>query len=151
MEISVVIISKSTPLCNSCIFKLLDFPIIKYILYIREGLIMELYNIGKNIQRLRKEKGLTQEELSAKAGISKNHLSRIETGVGSMSLDSLIIIANALNTTPDYILLGEYNITPERASLFMHDKLKGLTSDEISYIMKATDMFHELKVNRKNK
>ncbi len=112
---------------------------------------MELYNIGKNIQRLRKEKGLTQEELSAKAGISKNHLSRIETGVGSMSLDSLIIIANALNTTPDYILLGEYNITPERASLFMHDKLKGLTSDEISYIMKATDMFHELKVNRKNK
>lgn len=109
---------------------------------------MELYKIGRNIQRLRKARGLTQEELSAKAEISKNHLSRIETGTGSMSLDSLIVIANALNTTPDYILLGEYDITPDRASLIMRDKLKGLTSDEIAYIMKAADLFHELKVNR---
>lgn len=109
---------------------------------------MELHNVGKNIQRLRKEKGLTQEELSIRAAISKNHLSRIETGTGSMSLDSLIVIANALNTTPDYVLIGEYDITPDRASLLIRDKLKGLTSDEMLYIMKAVDLFHELKVNR---
>lgn len=110
---------------------------------------MELDKIGKNIKRLRKAQGLTQEELSAKAEISKNHLSRIETGTGSMSLDSLIVIANALNTTPDSILLGEYNITPDRAFLFMRDKLNDLTSDEITFIMKSIDMFRELKINRK--
>lgn len=64
-------------------------------------------------------------------------------------MDSLIIIADALNTTPDYILIGEYDTTPDRASLLMRDKLKELTGDEILYIMRAIDLFHELKVNRK--
>ena len=66
-----------------------------------------------------------------------------------MSLDSLIAIANALHTTPDHILIGEYDITPDRASLLIRDRLNGLTNDEISYIMEAIDLFHKLKVNRK--
>jgi transcriptional regulator with XRE-family HTH domain len=110
---------------------------------------MDLKNIGKNIQRARNGKSLTQAELSALAGFSVNHISRIETGSGTMSLDSLIAISNALETTPDYLLMGEYNITPDRAALVIAEKLKHLTQDEIAYILQAADLFLELKVNRK--
>lgn len=37
--------------------------------------------LGKRIKELRKNKGITQEALSEKAGIDSKHLSRIECGV----------------------------------------------------------------------
>ncbi len=40
----------------------------------------EAYIVGKKIQQLRKQKGLTQEKLSEKIGIDNKRLSRIETG-----------------------------------------------------------------------
>ena len=109
---------------------------------------MDLKKIGQNIRRARNDMRITQAELAEKAGFSDNHVSRIETGVGTMSLDSLIAISNALNTTPDYLLLGEYTITPNRAALVISEKFKDLTQDEIAYILKSADLFRELKVNR---
>jgi len=110
---------------------------------------MDLKNIGKNIQGARINQGLTQAKLAEKVGFSVNHISRIETGTGTMSLDSLIAISNALETTPDYLLMGEYNITPDRAALILGEKFKGLTQDEIAYILRAADLFQELQVNHK--
>lgn len=110
---------------------------------------MDYKIIGKNIQNLRICKQLTQARLAEKAGVSVNHISRIETGSGTMSLDSLIAISNALETTPDYLLMGEYNITPERAALVISEKLKGLTQDETAYILETVNLLREMKINRK--
>lgn len=110
---------------------------------------MNLNIIGKNIQRTRVNKGLTQAKLAEKVEVSINHISRIETGSGTMSLDSLIAISNALETTPDYLLMGEYNITPDRAALIISEKFQNLTQDEIAYILESVDLFQEMKVNRK--
>lgn len=55
--------------------------------------------IGLNILHYRKEQHLTQEELSelcGESGPSRNYLQRIETGVSSCSLDTLMDIADAL-------------------------------------------------------
>jgi len=109
---------------------------------------MNVTNIGQNIQRARNEIKITQAKLAEAAGFSVNHISRIETGSGTMSLDSLIAISNALNTTPDYLLMGEYDITPNRGAMVVNEKLKSLTPDEIAYILKTIDLLKELKVNR---
>lgn len=56
--------------------------------------------IGLNILHYRKEQRLTQEDLAAlcgKDGISRTFIQRIETGVSSCSLDTLMDIAEALN------------------------------------------------------
>ena len=110
---------------------------------------MDLKKIGQNIRCARDKMGFTQAELAEKSGFSDNHISRLETGTGTMSLESLIAISNVLNTTPDYLLMGEYNITAERASLVMAENFKDLTSDELTYIIKSADLFREVKVNRK--
>lgn len=60
--------------------------------------------IGDRIRRLRMDKNLSQEDLRYKANISKTHMSHIETGSTKLSLPVLVDIANALDTTTDYIL-----------------------------------------------
>ena len=60
----------------------------------------EWTQIGLNILHYRKEQRLTQEQLAdacGEDGISRNFIQRIETGVSSCSVDTLIDIANALN------------------------------------------------------
>ena len=60
----------------------------------------EWIQIGLNILHYRKEQRLTQEQLAdacGEDGISRNFIKRIETGVSSCSVDTLIDIANALN------------------------------------------------------
>ena len=52
--------------------------------------------IGLNILHYRKEQGMTQMQLAEKAGISKNHMQRIESAACSCTLDTLIDIAAAL-------------------------------------------------------
>ena len=60
----------------------------------------EWIQIGLNFLHYRKEQRLTQEQLAdacGEDGISRNFIQRIETGVSSCSVDTLIDIANALN------------------------------------------------------
>lgn len=60
----------------------------------------EWVKIGLNILYYRKEQRLTQEQLAdlcGEDGINRNFIQRIETGVSSCSVDTLIEIAKALN------------------------------------------------------
>lgn len=61
--------------------------------------------IGSRLATIRKEKGLTQEQLSDKIHISSTHISTVENG-GSYSLDVLLSICDGLDTRLDYILYG---------------------------------------------
>ena len=55
---------------------------------------------GKRVRLLRKTRGITQVQLAKKAGIHSTFLSRIERGITSASLESIIAIAKALQTHP---------------------------------------------------
>ena len=52
----------------------------------------EAFKLGVMIQELRKEKGLTQEELAEKCGTSKTYISRIENNASDIRLSTLIRI-----------------------------------------------------------
>ena len=52
--------------------------------------------IGKRIKELRKKRGLSQEQLSEKAEITPNYLSRVERGTENPTLDMFMKLANAL-------------------------------------------------------
>jgi len=53
--------------------------------------------IGARIKELRRQAGLTQEQLAERVGLDARHLSRLEVGRNFPSLDSLERIAVALN------------------------------------------------------
>lgn len=54
----------------------------------------------------RKEKGISQEELSEMIGYSKNHISNIERGKYVPTTAFVFEICNTLGETPDYYLIG---------------------------------------------
>lgn len=55
--------------------------------------------LGKNIKDRRKECSLTQQELADKLNLSLNFVGKIEVAFSKPSLDTLIDISHALDTT----------------------------------------------------
>ncbi|MEY3647304.1 MAG: hypothetical protein RLZ13_186 [Bacteroidota bacterium] len=52
----------------------------------------EAFKLGVILQELRKEKGLTQEQLAEKCGTTKNYISRIENNASDIRLSTLMRI-----------------------------------------------------------
>ena len=59
--------------------------------------------IGARIYTLRKQAGLTQERLAARAGLQRTHITRIEQGRYAVTLEVVQAIAEALGMTVDII------------------------------------------------
>ena len=55
--------------------------------------------IGKQIQKLRELKGLSQQDLAAKCNFEKSNLSRLEAGRVNPTLSTLEKVAKALDIT----------------------------------------------------
>lgn len=61
---------------------------------------------GYRVKLLRKERGMTQEQLAARLNISADHLGKIELGKRGISLDLLLDISEVLDISLDYLLKG---------------------------------------------
>lgn len=62
---------------------------------------------GKRLKGIRAKCGLTQEKLAEELNISWDHLSKIERGARSCSIDLLIEIAGYFGVSTDYLLTGK--------------------------------------------
>ena len=58
-----------------------------------------LQAIGARVQRLRQERGFTQEVLAEAMGVEPTTVSRFETGARAMSLSTLALIARQLDVS----------------------------------------------------
>jgi transcriptional regulator with XRE-family HTH domain len=68
--------------------------------------------IIKRIKERRIMQNLSYQDLADKTGISKSTLQRYETGfIKNLPIDKLEILANALNTTPGYLMGWEQEST----------------------------------------
>lgn len=71
---------------------------------------MKLENLGLRIKKRRKALQVTQQELATTIGMTPQHISAIEKGKSSPSLDILPKIAESLGVTTDYLLTGREGI-----------------------------------------
>jgi transcriptional regulator with XRE-family HTH domain len=62
--------------------------------------------VGSNIRAIRDERGWTQEDVAAKAGIHPTALSMVETGTRAPKLDTLIRLAFALDVDAGRFFAG---------------------------------------------
>lgn len=63
-------------------------------------------DIGQRIREKRKEKGMRQEDLAELAEVSTSYIGMIERGEKFPSLETFIILANALDASADELLSG---------------------------------------------
>ena len=59
--------------------------------------------IGKKIEQLRKDAGMTQQELANKCGIDCTHIGKIENGRFNFTMDTLFSISKALGKEIEFI------------------------------------------------
>jgi transcriptional regulator with XRE-family HTH domain len=57
---------------------------------------LETECVGRNVQRIRRERGMSMGELARRSGLSKQTLSMIESGRGNPTVDTLAAIARCL-------------------------------------------------------
>lgn len=72
---------------------------------------MKYQLLGENIQRVRKFRGMNQQELADAIGINMQSLSKIERGVNFPTFDTLEKITSVLGVTPNELLSGEWKNT----------------------------------------
>lgn len=60
--------------------------------------------VALNIQDLRRERGLSQEELALRADVNRGYMGKLENAKYAASLDMLEKIASALDVDPSALL-----------------------------------------------
>lgn len=93
--------------------------------------------IGIRMMTKRKEKGLSQEDLSEKIGFSKNHISNIERGKYIPTTTYIFEICNALGETPDYYLIG----SPTKETDKITTLIKGLPIDKQTILLRLLEVY----------
>ena len=85
------------------------------------------YEIGQRIRKIRKARGLSQEQLAEAVGISITHMSHIETANTKLSLPVFVEIARVLEVRADELI-------------YEHPRsCVSVATDEILEIMKVCD------------
>lgn len=70
--------------------------------------------VGRNLRRLRDERGLSQEELAFEAELHRTYISGVERGIRNPTIEVLAKIAAALGIPP-HQLLEPHQTTAARA------------------------------------
>jgi len=71
-------------------------------------MLYSLEECGRRIAKLRIQNNYTQERLSAALNLDRTHLSKIEAGTRSCSIDLLIQLSAFFDVSLDYIVFGKY-------------------------------------------
>ena len=87
--------------------------------------IMKEINISKNIANLRKQKGITQEQLALALNISPQAVSKWETSTSQPDTQTLPLIAEYFEVSIDYLFYGKEIIYSEIYEK-VFQKIKGI-------------------------
>lgn len=67
--------------------------------------------LGSRIKEMRTNQKMTQDKLAEMVCCNTSHISNVENNYTKVSLNTLLSIANALNTSIDSLLNGQYKNT----------------------------------------
>jgi len=90
---------------------------------------LDYRKIVENVKNLRRIKSLSQLELSEKADLSMNTISRFEINQKQINLQTLIKIANALDVDVNY-LLGYEPKGPNKQELLINSLIQDFTDKD---------------------
>ena len=92
---------------------------------------LDYSEIGRRIARRRKELGLRQVQVCERAGINDKYLSCIERATSIPSLEVIMKLALALDTTPDEFLTGSIRYEDDEWR-DIAELLRGMNSKQLS-------------------
>jgi transcriptional regulator with XRE-family HTH domain len=94
---------------------------------------------GIFLKKIRKKLGLSQQEMADKLGITKQSISKIETGTNDLSKNLIGALVDYYNINPNYLLSGNGEMFQDKEQDInnaIKDKLN-LTEDEFKLLKDA--------------
>lgn len=95
-------------------------------------------SIGQSIARARQDADLTQEDVAERLGIGPEAVSRLERGVGSITAERLVVLAEMFGCRSDQLLLGASK-RPEDQAGALWGMLEGLSVEDRDFILGNVD------------
>jgi transcriptional regulator with XRE-family HTH domain len=98
-----------------------------------------IMSFGTRLATIRKERKVSQSDLSAKAGIHINVVGRYEREEAVPSIEVAAKIAEALKVSLDYLVLGKSDPTLDQALLEKVLSIQQLPDEDKEHIMYSID------------
>jgi transcriptional regulator with XRE-family HTH domain len=102
--------------------------------------IIDYEKLGLRIKALRTDRNLTQDNLAQAVDCNVSHISNIENNHTKISLNVLLAIANALDTTIDYLLSEQYEKTSLALDNAILKALQNCDNQKKEKILKIIDI-----------
>ena len=97
---------------------------------------LDYESIGKRIKRYRADKKLTQEALGEMIHTTPIYLSYIENGSRVPSVETIIMLANALDVSADDLLTDNLKHSSSPVNTELHDLILDCNDDEKDILIK---------------
>ena len=106
-------------------------------------MLLDLKQIGARIAKRRQELGYKQYEVCEMINVNSKYLSNIETGRAAPSLDTIMLLCEHLQITPDYILLGRNIPTTSNNIQIIYEKLRILSENDRQIVLEMIDILEK--------
>lgn len=105
--------------------------------------------IGLRVREKRQNKKISQSDLANRIGVSNPHISNIERGKTKVSLQTLVDIANALETTLDELVCD--NVSEAKGIIVkdLSEEIETCTAEEVRIVFNVVKtLIQSLKMRR---
>ena len=99
--------------------------------------------IGERIQKTRKSKGMTQDVLAERLGVSIGYVSQVERGITKISLDLLAAISSILHCDIAELISGSAVNSSEYMENEITNELRKLDQRKKKFILNIIKLTHE--------
>ena len=80
-------------------------------------------NFSEKLKEIRKKEGISQEQLAEKIGVSRQAITKWETGKGLHDVENMVIIAEIFKTTIDELLMDSVKKTAMETSVYISETI----------------------------
>ena len=108
---------------------------------------MDMTKMGTFLQTLRKEQGLTQEQLGEKLHVSSKTISRWETGTYMVPVEMLLALSELYQVSMNELVLGE-RIVPEVLPAKAEEAVTDAEPVSVDYIASLEERFRSVTGRR---
>ncbi|MEL7119639.1 MAG: helix-turn-helix transcriptional regulator [Bacteroidota bacterium] len=105
-------------------------------------------SFGKRLMEVRKDRGLSQEDLATLIGTKGPAIGRYERGAANPTIEVAIRLADALDVSLDY-LVGKVDMAIDANTLKRLKEIANLPEEDQQFILRAMDgLLRDIKTQR---
>lgn len=97
--------------------------------------------IGENLKRLRRDKGMTQGDLSLQTGIRLNHISKIEKNDSDPKLSTMYKLINALGCSANALVIDNQSVNVDTKLASVLERMDALTERDKEIVLDVIDTY----------